>query len=129
MPQHTDHAGVMWHGTYLSFLEESRISALSEVGLSYREISEEGYEMPVISLKINYKIAINHGENILLESFLKSINGPRLSWGSIFFNDKGLRAAEAEVDLAVIRKTEKGHIIVRKFPSYIAHALKELGSD
>ena len=35
LPLHADHAGVMWHGTYFNWLEESRINALSEVGISY----------------------------------------------------------------------------------------------
>ena len=38
LPQHADHAGVMWHGTYFNWLEESRINALSEVGISYFEL-------------------------------------------------------------------------------------------
>ena len=33
LPQHADHAGVMWHGKYFNWLEESRINALSEVGI------------------------------------------------------------------------------------------------
>ena len=37
LPQHADHAGVMWHGTYFNWLEESRINALLEVGISYFE--------------------------------------------------------------------------------------------
>ena len=31
LPQHTDQAGVMWHGCYLNFLEEARINALDKV--------------------------------------------------------------------------------------------------
>ena len=31
LPQHTDHAGVMWHGSYLNFLEEGRIDALDKI--------------------------------------------------------------------------------------------------
>ena len=27
LPQHTDHAGVMWHGAYLAWLEEARVEA------------------------------------------------------------------------------------------------------
>ena len=54
LPQHTDHAGVMWHGSYISWLEEARIEALESAGLSYSDLSKEGFEMPVVSLKINY---------------------------------------------------------------------------
>ena len=45
LPQHTDHAGVMWHGAYVSWLEEARIHALSNVGLNYKEISNEGFKI------------------------------------------------------------------------------------
>ena len=57
LPQHTDHAGVMWHGSYLNFLEEGRIDALNKVGMSYSELSKQGFEIPVINIEINYKLS------------------------------------------------------------------------
>ena len=71
LPQHTDHAGVMWHGSYLDFLEEGRIDALDKVGISYSELSRKGFEIPVISLQIKYKISFVHGEKILLTTRFK----------------------------------------------------------
>ena len=53
LPQHTDHAGVMWHGAYLSWLEEARVDALAQVGLPYKDLSAKGFELPVVSLNIN----------------------------------------------------------------------------
>ena len=52
LPQHTDHAGVMWHGEYLRWLEEARIDALALVGMPYSKMSSIGLEMPVISIEI-----------------------------------------------------------------------------
>ena len=66
LPQHTDHAGVMWHGSYLNFLEEGRIDALDQLGLSYSKLSEKGFEIPVISIQLRYKISFIHGEKVLL---------------------------------------------------------------
>ena len=45
LPQHTDHAGVMWHGSYLNFLEEGRIDALDKVGLSYSRVSTFNFQL------------------------------------------------------------------------------------
>ena len=39
LPQHVDHAGVMWHGTYFNWLEEGRINALSKVGIDYSNLN------------------------------------------------------------------------------------------
>ena len=68
LPQHTDHAGVLWHGSYLNFLEEGRFDALDKIGLSYSKLSKKGYEIPVVSIQIRYKISFIHGEKILLKS-------------------------------------------------------------
>ena len=68
LPQHTDHAGVMWHGCYFNFLEEARIDALNKVGNSYSDLSKLGFEIPVTSAQIKYKISFVHGEKILLIS-------------------------------------------------------------
>ncbi|MEY4431853.1 MAG: hypothetical protein RLZZ533_1789, partial [Cyanobacteriota bacterium] len=45
LPQHTDHAGVMWHGTYLAWLEEGRVEALDAAGLAYADLSAQGLEL------------------------------------------------------------------------------------
>ena len=62
LPQHTDHAGVLWHGSYLNFLEEGRIDALDKIGHSYSKLSEKGFEIPVVSIQLRYKISFIHGE-------------------------------------------------------------------
>ena len=50
LPQHTDHAGVMWHGSYVAWMEEGRVLALEQAGLSYAALSALGYEMPVVNM-------------------------------------------------------------------------------
>ena len=55
LPQNADHAGVMWHGTYFNWLEESRINALLEVGISYFELTKKGFDLPLIDTSIKYK--------------------------------------------------------------------------
>ena len=54
LPQHADHAGLMWHGNYFNWLEESRINALSEVGISYFELTKNGLDLPLILFPISF---------------------------------------------------------------------------
>ena len=116
LPQHTDHAGVMWHGSYLQFLEEGRIDALDKVGLSYSELSRKGFEIPVISLQIKYKVSFFHGENILLTSRFKFKNKIRLTCKTLFLKSNGNIGAEAIVDLVFVRKINDSIKIVREIP-------------
>ena len=62
LPQHTDHAGVMWHGAYVARLEEARVEALAAAGLSYSVMAGMGLEMPVVSMTVEYRRSIRHGE-------------------------------------------------------------------
>ena len=57
LPQHTDHAGVLWHGAYVAWLEEARVEALAVVGLDYAELSVQGLELMVVRLELHYRRA------------------------------------------------------------------------
>ena len=122
LPQHTDHAGVMWHGSYLSFLEEGRIDALSKVGISYSKLSQSGIEIPVLSLEIKYKKAFIHGDKVDLISQFKLVNQIRLKCKSLFLKTKGDIAAEALIELCAISKKNDSIQIIRKLPEQIKEA-------
>ena len=116
LPQHTDHAGVMWHGSYLNFLEEGRIDALDQLGLSYSKLSEKGFEIPVISVQMRYKISFIHGEKVLLKSQFKLENKVRLNCKTLFLKSNGAIGAEAIIGLVVVRKINHTIKLARDLP-------------
>ena len=52
----------MWHGAYVARLEEARVEALAAAGLSYSVMAGMGLEMPVVSMTVEYRRSIRHGE-------------------------------------------------------------------
>ena len=123
LPQHTDHAGVMWHGSYLNFLEEARIDSLHKVGMSYSKLSKKGFEIPVISINIKYKLSFIHGEKFVLMSQFKLENKIRLNCKTLFLKLNGDIGAEAEVGLVVVRKSNESIKLVRELPGQIKNIL------
>ena len=124
LPQHTDHAGVMWHGTYLNWLEESRIDSIGKAGIQYIELINRGFEMPVYKIEIKYLIPIMIGEEIIVKSSFITNKGPRIKVNSTFTNLSDKIHAVANVDIVLINKdTFK---IVRKRPSFIENYLCNL---
>ncbi len=119
LPQHTDHAGVMWHGSYFNFLEESRIDALSKVGITYSILSKKGYEIPLVSAQIKYKKSFMHGETILLKSQFNLVNKIRLNCKTLFLKVNGDIGAEALIELVLVRKENDSIRLVRELPSEI----------
>ncbi len=123
LPQHTDHAGVMWHGSYLNFLEEGRIDALDKVGLSYSKLSRNGFEIPVISIQLKYKRSFIHGEKVLLMSQFKMENKIRLICNSLFVKSNGDIGAEAKIELVVVKKINDSIKLVKDLPVQIKNIL------
>ena len=130
LPQHTDHAGVMWHGSYLAWLEEARVEALAAAGLAYADLSAAGYELPVVSLALDYRQALLHGETIQLESWVLPRRGLKLPWLSRFVKPDGRVAAEARVELVLVAlasgEASSERRLLRHMPQALAAAVERL---
>ena len=126
LPQHTDHAGVMWHGSYIGWLEEARVETLAIVGLDYNELTAIGFEIPVVSLTIKYKDYLRHGDEVLLENFALKQDGVRWLWKTNFLGDGLKLFAEAKVELVVVRKIDEDYRIVRELPDFLQEAIDKI---
>lgn len=50
----TDAMGVVYHANYLPWFEISRIALLDKAGLSYRELDDAGFLLPVLEANLKY---------------------------------------------------------------------------
>ena len=124
LPQDADHAGVMWHGKYFNWLEESRINALLEVGISYFELTKKGFDLPLIDSSIKYKSPLFLGETIKIESEFNIEKSPRINVISKFLNKKKEILTIAEVNLVLVNKINFS--IIRKRPDFLSEAFSKL---
>ena len=121
LPQHTDHAGVMWHGAYVAWLEEARVEALVAAGLTYAEMTTMGVEMPVVSLNINYRHALCHGDMVVLESISSLPVGVRWPWRCQMLCN-GQLMADASVELVMVTAGR----VIRRPPAHLQALMKRL---
>ena len=124
LPQHTDYAGVMWHGTYLNWLEESRIDSIGKAGIQYIELLDRGFEMPVYKIEIKYLKPILIGEEINIKSWFIINQGPRIKVNSTFTTLKNKVHTESSVEIVLINKDNLK--IVRKKPDFLEKCLNNL---
>lgn len=128
LPQHTDHAGVVWHGAYVAWLEEARVEALAEVGLAYSDLSARGLELPVVSLSITYRQALLHGDRVEIRSWAEPRRGVKLPWRSQLLDGAGRLAAEARVELVLVAMDEgpQERRVQRRLPGDLERAVLAL---
>jgi acyl-CoA thioester hydrolase len=50
----TDMMGVVYHGSYIPWLEVGRTQLLKEMGLPYRQLEESGFRLPVLEVSLKY---------------------------------------------------------------------------
>jgi len=124
LPQHSDHAGVMWHGTYFNWLEEARVNALSKAGINYVDLTKNGFELPLIDTSIKYIAPLFLGDNIIIETLFKISKSPKIKIHSKFINKSKKVLTVAEVNLVLINKNSFS--IVRKRPEFISQAFSNL---
>ena len=124
LPQHSDHAGVMWHGAYFNWLEEGRINALSKAGINYFDLTKKGYELPLINASIKYILPLCLGDNITIESLFNIGKSPKIKIYSKFINENKKVMTTAEVDLVLVNKNNFS--IIRKRPDFISKVFLRL---
>lgn len=124
-PHHTDYAGVVWHGSYLAWMEEARIAALSQVGVEFADLVAMGCDLPVIELQLNYRKAVQMGQTVRVRSRLKAVERVRLIWiQNVCAHETELCYVEGYVvNVPVDRQQQK---ILRIFPPLLKQAIAGL---
>ena len=124
-PNHTDYSGVVWHGSYLTWMEEARVEYLRSLGLEYADLVNLGFELPVVELSLRYHKAIRMGMTANIKTRIAEIKGVRIHW------DYQIESPELE-DLYVSGRVtlvgvdrEKGKI-VRQLPPLLKDALEKI---
>ena len=79
-PHHTDYGGVVWHGTYISWMEAARVECLRSVGHPFETLVGLGYDLPVVRLDIRYRQPLILGAAAIVKTRLEPIAGIRLNW-------------------------------------------------
>jgi acyl-CoA thioester hydrolase len=90
--------GYVHHSQYLVYYEYARLEYLRELGMSYKEIEEDGILMPVISAKLDF-IQPAFYDDVLTISTNLNINGAKFIFRSEIrqTDDKLINTGEIEV--------------------------------
>jgi len=60
--------GIVYHAHYVDWFEYARTEALREIGLPYKEISENGITLPVVDLALKFHTSARYDDEILVET-------------------------------------------------------------
>jgi acyl-CoA thioester hydrolase len=124
-PHHTDYGGIVWHGTYLTWMEEARVECLRSIGIDFADLVALGCDLPVVDLSIRYRRALRMGESAIVKTRTIDMEGVRIVWEyEIQSEDREIVYLTGMVTLVAVDR-EKGKIM-RQLPNTVKDALVKL---
>lgn len=74
----TDQMGIVHHSNYIRWMEEARMDAMNQFGISYRRMEESGIISPVVSVSCQYKSMVHFDDTVQIQAKVVKYNGVRL---------------------------------------------------
>ncbi len=105
----TDAYGVVWHGTYIRWMEQARTEFCTENGCSMEWIESSGYIIPVVNINVKYKQSAKLHDPLIVETKVSKIRRFAMTFNQVIKNaETGMVYAEGDVEVvAVDAKTGK----------------------
>jgi acyl-CoA thioester hydrolase len=100
----TDQMGYCYYGNYAQYFEVGRVEALRELGLSYKEIEEKGFMLPVSSFSVKYLAPAFYDDLLTITTKIVNLKGVRLYFEYEIKNEKGKLLATADTTLVFVDK-------------------------
>lgn len=123
-PHHTDYGKIVWHGTYLTWMEEARVECLRSIGIDFADFVALGCDLPVVELSVKYHKSLSLGMQAVVKTRVQ-VSGVRMNWDyAIVSPDEQELYVTAQVTLVSIDR-EKGKIM-RQLPPKFQDALTKV---
>lgn len=82
----TDPMKYVYYGIYAQYLEVARVELFRTLGISYEEIENQGFWLPVSEFNIKYLKPALYDENLEIHTFIKKIPGVRIEFEYEIYN-------------------------------------------
>lgn len=99
----TDQMGVVHHGNYALYVEESRTNLMRDRGCSYADLERRGIGLPVRKLDVRYRVPAQYEDEILVQTSVGKIGAASVAFVSELYRvADGAHLASVTVELACI---------------------------
>jgi len=105
----TDAYGVVWHGTYLRWMEAGRVEWLLDHGVRIDELARDfGIVMPVVEVNVKYKFPAKLMNEVVLTTSIKECSNASVIFSQIItLKETGKICTIAEIRATAIDKNGK----------------------
>jgi len=98
----TDQMKYAYYGVYAQYFEVGRVELLRSLGITYRELEEMGFALPVVNYNIDYKRPAFYDDKLTIETSIHEIPKVKIVFNYKTINEKGDLLNTAETTLVFV---------------------------
>lgn len=118
----TDAYGVVWHGSYLRWLEMGRVLYCEQLGLDLISLKENDIVIPVTNLNVRYKASAKLNDKLLIKTKVSKITPLSMTFEQTITNaETNQTYIQAYVDVVAINNSGK---LYRRLPDVLKTAFE-----
>ncbi len=103
----TDRMGFVYYGNYAQYFEVARVEALRTLGVSYKEMEDNGIFLPVLEYNIQYLKPGNYDDEFTIKSSITEIPQVKIRFDYEVINQNQVLISKASTILAFLNKEYK----------------------
>jgi acyl-CoA thioester hydrolase len=88
----TDPLGIVWHGNYVTYLEDGREAFGERFGISYKDIQNAKLFAPIVKCTVDYKMPLRHGDRATIETIFVNQSAAKMQFTYKIFKGEMLVA-------------------------------------
>ena len=116
----TDSYGVVWHGSYVKWLEIGRVELCEMLGLNLSELESSGITFPVVDMHIRYKQSALMNDRLIVETSISQLKPMSVTFTHTIKNKESQNInITAETTIVSVDKSGK---LIKRFPENIYNA-------
>ncbi len=120
----TDSFGIVWHGSYLRWLEMGRVELCESIGLNMLDLESQDIVLPVTKMNIRYKASGKLNDIVLIETEIKKLTPITIIFEQTIRNkESGKLFLQAEFEVVAVHNDGSLH---RRIPDIIRNAVEKV---
>src|SRR5712691_5088897 len=74
----TDRMGLLHHANYLVYFEQARTALLRSMGITYRDIEDQGFLLVLTKIEVKYKLPAHYDDLLTIRTIVERTTAVRI---------------------------------------------------
>ncbi len=114
--------GIVYYGVYAQYFEVGRVEALRELGMSYREMEDQGIMLPVAQMSVKYHRPAKYDDLLTIETTINEMPGVKITFDFRVMNPDSDLLTTGQVTLVFVSSESRKP---RRAPDYFLAKMAE----